>query len=246
RCICRSAGYGFARPQADQCRLARRPFVREGRAQLKSGRQFSAYLSDGKIPAGTDGCGTELALYRCQRNAGRRYDACRPIAVRGDLYRGLSSAQQLEPRLGVAYNLKRSNTVLRASYARVLESPFNENLIVSSTANPVIDAFFGGSSAAPIRAGQRNEFHGGFQQALGRYFVVDGDYLWKYTHDAYDFSDLLNTPIFFPIAWHNSKINGFSLLASVPNFHGFTAFMVAGHVASRFFFPQVGGLGSSS
>ena len=38
--------------------------------------------------------------------------------------------------------------------------------------------------------------------------MVDGDYIWKYTHNGYDFSILGNTPIFFPIDWHNSKIAG--------------------------------------
>jgi hypothetical protein len=49
------------------------------------------------------------------------------LGVRGDLYNGLTIARQLEPRIGVAYNIKTSNTVLRASYARILETPFNEN-----------------------------------------------------------------------------------------------------------------------
>ena len=167
------------------------------------------------------------------------------LGARFDIYRGLSRAWQPEPRLGVAYNFKKTNTVLRVSYARILETPFNENLILSSTTNPVIDAFFGGTSASAIAAGQRNEFHAGFQQALGRHLVVDGDYLWKYTHNGYDFSDFLNTPIFFPIAWHNSKIGGFSIRVSVPNYHGLTAFTVIGHSFARFFDPQVGGLGSS-
>ena len=42
-----------------------------------------------------------------------------------------SSAQQAEPRLGIAYNIKPSNTVLRVSYARTMETPFNENLVLS-------------------------------------------------------------------------------------------------------------------
>jgi outer membrane receptor protein involved in Fe transport len=54
------------------------------------------------------------------------------LGLRGDLYNGLSVARQAEPRLGVAYNIKRTNTILRVSYARTLESPFNENLILSS------------------------------------------------------------------------------------------------------------------
>src|SRR6266567_2857846 len=51
------------------------------------------------------------------------------VGVRGDLYNGLVTHQEAEPRLGVAYNIKPSNTVFRVSYARVLEPPFNENLI---------------------------------------------------------------------------------------------------------------------
>ena len=62
------------------------------------------------------------------------------LGVRADIYRGISSAQQLEPRLGVAYNIKPTNTVLRVSYARTMETPFNENLILASTGcnDPVV------------------------------------------------------------------------------------------------------------
>ena len=167
------------------------------------------------------------------------------LGLRGDFYRGFSSSSQAEPRAGVAYRIKASNTVLRASYARVMETPFNENLILASqTGNPFIDAVFGGSSGS-IRPGQRNEFHAGFQQAFGKFLVVDADYLWKYTHSAYDFGVLLNTPIFFPIAWHNSKINGFGIRVSLPNYHGLTAFSVLSSSAARFFLPQIGGSGTS-
>ncbi len=33
----------------------------------------------------------------------------------------------------MAYNFKKTNTILRVSYARILESPFNENFILSTT-----------------------------------------------------------------------------------------------------------------
>ena len=78
----------------------------------------------------------------------------------------------------------------------------------------------------------------GFQQAAGKNFVFSGDYIWKYTHNAFDFSVLGNTPITFPIDWHNSKIPGFALRADVPNFHNFSAFVVMSSVAARFFPPQ--------
>jgi hypothetical protein len=166
------------------------------------------------------------------------------LGVRGDLYNGLATTKQVEPRVGIAYNMKPINTVLRISYARTLETPFNENLVLATTGCnvPVIAALI---PCVPANSppGFRNEFHAGLQQAFGKYLVVDGEYIWKYTHNAYDFSVLGNTPITFPIDWHNSKIPGFAIRASVPNFHGFTALVVMSSVAARYFPPQVGGLG---
>ncbi len=65
-----------------------------------------------------------------------------------------------------------------------------------------------GPTAAPMQPGFRNQFNTGFQQAMGKYLMLDADYFWKYTHNAYDFNTLLNTTITFPIAWHNSKLDG--------------------------------------
>src|SRR6202040_1990216 len=81
------------------------------------------------------------------------------------------------------------------------------------------------------------------QQAFGKYLVIDGDYIWKYTHYGFDFSIFGATPIFFPVEWHNSKIPGYAIRASVPNFHGFSALVVMSSVAARFFTPQVSGIG---
>ncbi len=174
------------------------------------------------------------------------------LGIRGDLYNGLASSSQAEPRLGIAYNIKKTNTVLRVSYARTLETPFNENLVLASEgcSDPVVNALMASIQGypclnAPLTPGFRNEFHAGFQQAFGKYLVIDAEYLWKYTHNAYDFSILGNTPITFPIEWHNSKIPGYMLRASVPNFHGFTAYFVASSVAARFFQPQVTGIGAT-
>jgi hypothetical protein len=74
--------------------------------------------------------------------------------------------------------------------------------------------------------------------------VFDGEYIWKYTHSAYDFSVLGNTPITFPIEWHNSKIPGFTARVNMTNLHGFTAYVVMSSVAARFFTPQIGGAGA--
>ena len=171
------------------------------------------------------------------------------LGLRGDLYNGLSTHREAQPRLGVAYNIKRTSTVLRASYARVLETPFNENLVLSSVGcnNAVLNPLLACSSTGltPLSPGWRNEFHAGIQQAFGRYLVFSGEYIWKYTHNGYDFSILGATPITFPVEWDRSKIPGFAGRVSVPNFHGFSALMVFSSVAARFFTPQVGGGGAT-
>lgn len=172
------------------------------------------------------------------------------VGVRGDLYNGLAVQRQIEPRLGGSYNIKKTGTILRMSYARSMETPFNENLVLSTTGctNNVIQAVFltlGSCTPAPFNPGFRNEFHAGLQQSIGKHFVIGGDYIWKYTHNAYDFSVLGATPITFPIEWHNSKIPGFALRANVPEVHGFTLFTVMSSVAARFFNPQIGGVGAT-
>src|SRR5271170_3857227 len=171
------------------------------------------------------------------------------LGIRGDLYNGLTVARQAEPRVGIAYNVKRTNTVLRVSYARTLETPFNENLVLSSSgcSNAVLAPLLLCSPgvSGTLDPGYRNEFHAGFKQAFGKKVVISGEYTWKYTHNAFDFSVLGNTPITFPVDWHNSKIPGYAIRADVPTIHNFSAYAVISSVAARFFPPQVAGAGAT-
>jgi hypothetical protein len=189
----------------------------------------------------------ELALYL--QDAITKGNWTLNLGIRGDFYNGLITHKEAEPRVGIAYNIKGTNTVLRASYARVLETPFNENLVISSVGctNEVLNPLLGCSSSdlTPLRPGWRNEFHAGLEQAFGKYLVASGEYITKYTHNAYDFSVLGNSPIFFPISWQRSKIPAYAGRISVPNFHGFSALAVLSSVSARFFTPQVSGAGAT-
>jgi hypothetical protein len=176
------------------------------------------------------------------------------LGIRGDMYNGLAIQRQAEPRLGVAYNIKQTSTVLAVSYARTLETPFNENLVLSSQgcSNTVLAPLLACQSGVTgvvsknLEPGFRNEFHASLQQAFGKHAVVSGEYIWKYTHNAFDFSVLGNTPITFPIDWHSSKIPGFAIRAEMPEIHGVSAYFVTSSVAARFFPPQVAGAGATS
>ena len=92
------------------------------------------------------------------------------LGIRGDFYNGLSAASQAEPRVGISYNVQKTNTVLRVSYARTLETPFNENLVLSSIgmqlAGPESSSGLLIKYVTPLAPGFRNEFHAGLQQAI--------------------------------------------------------------------------------
>ena len=91
----------------------------------------------------------ELALYIEDRLKGVTGWATSVCAR--DVYNGLTDSNQTEPRLGVSYDLKRTNTVIGISYARTLETPFNENLVLSSKgcANAVLAPLLVCSAASP-------------------------------------------------------------------------------------------------
>jgi hypothetical protein len=195
----------------------------------------------------------QVALYGEDSISLRNFQA--NFGLRGDFYNGLAVQRQAEPRAGVSYNIKQSGTVLRVSYARTQETPFNENLVLSSTgcANPVLYNIFATLSAGscateaatPFNPGFRNEFHAGFTQSAGRRLVFTLEYLTKYTHNAYDFSVLGTTPITFPIEWHNSKIPGYAMSATLTNVKGLSIRFNGSSVSARFFNPQLGGVGAT-
>jgi hypothetical protein len=166
------------------------------------------------------------------------------VGLRFDHYGGLSTASMAEPRTGFSYLIKKTNTVIRASYDRTMETPYNENLVLSSEtgAGGLASHVFGAYGVAPLEPGRRNEFDAGFEQTIGKYIQVDGTYFWKHTTDAFDFDTLFNTPIVFPIEWQLSKIDGVSARVSTISIHGFQAYTTLGHTSARFFPPESGGI----
>ena len=171
------------------------------------------------------------------------------LGLRGDSYYGLTSAGAAEPRIAVSYKIAETNTVLRAAYSRTLETPFNENLLLSSASNlsnGVVEGVLGASASPAISPGTRNQYNAGFQQTIGKYILIDADYFWKYTHNAFDFSTLQNTTITFPIAWNKSKLDGVTGRLTTTDIHGFVAYWTFGHTRARYFPPQSGGLLNTS
>ena len=163
------------------------------------------------------------------------------LGLRYDNYSGLSRGSGVQPRSGLTYQVGSTGTVFHASYARVFLTPYNENLILSSSTGAGGLAA-GSSTVQPLTPARRNQFNVGVEQQFGAHFSVQAEYFWKFTRGAYDFNTILNTPLNFPMQFRKSKIDGALVRATLANVHGLSAFTVMGHSRSRLFSPEVGGI----
>jgi len=83
----------------------------------------------------------------------------------------VSRRRNRRARVGIGYHIQPTSTVLSVSYARTLETPFNENLVLSSRGarmqSCATTQLHGGCIGNPGPR-VRNEFHASLQQALAR------------------------------------------------------------------------------
>ncbi len=138
----------------------------------------------------------------------------------------------------MAYAVPGTGTVLRASYGRTLETPYNENLLLS--AGYGLNGLFGTSAAPP--PGKRRELEVGGQQSIGRWIVADVGYFDKWTDNGYDFGVLFDTPIVFPISWNHSHVYGLTGRVNLLEHRGFSAFFVMATTNAIFSPPGTGGI----
>ena len=169
------------------------------------------------------------------------------LGLRYDQYRFLVNASQWQPRIGVAYAIKETGTVFRASYNRTFQTPPNENLLLSAStaaarlAPPAVQQKLG-SAPAQIRPERQNVFEAGLQQALGRHLTFNGAFYHKNAVDQQDNNNFLNTGVIFPITLKSIRVNGAEARLTLLPIHGFSANISATHSRSISTPPFTGGL----
>ena len=169
------------------------------------------------------------------------------LGLRFDIYNGITRSTGLQPRVGLAYTSAPLHTVFRGAYSRIFITPYNENLIVASSAGPgSTAAALGATDSAPLDTGHRNQFNIGAESQLSKLVTVSAEYFWKFTYGAYDFDVLLNNPLTFPTQFRKSKIDGGLLRLNLTPTHGFAGYVTASHVRSRLFGPETGGVSFSA
>jgi hypothetical protein len=167
------------------------------------------------------------------------------LGLRFDAYRFLSQGNQLQPRIGIAYHLRETSTVLRASHKRTYQTPPNENLLLASSPEA---AQWIGREFKMIRPERQNVYEVGLQQSLGRYLSLNGAFYHKDSLDLQDNDNFLNTGIIFPTSLAQSRTNGAEARFVVLPIHRFSCSLSLTHYHTIVTPPFTGGLfiGSSA
>lgn len=169
------------------------------------------------------------------------------LSGRYDRYRFLTVGSHLQPRLGVAYHLRETGTVLRASYNRNYQTPPNENLLLSNSeaagrlAPPDVRRDLNGGV---IRIGpqRQNVYEVGLQQRLADRASLNAAFFHKDSRDLQDNDNFLNTGIIFPTSLARSNVNGFETRLTLPGIHRFSGSVSTTHYRVVVTPPFTGGL----
>jgi hypothetical protein len=171
------------------------------------------------------------------------------VGVRYDHNNLPTSESQLEPRIGIAYSIPETHTVLRASYNRVFYTPEYENILFSSSpgvallAPPAIqDSRALGGGSLLVHSERQNTYTVGVQQAIGSLARLDLDVWKRQVHNAGDQDQFLNTGIVFPLAFSRADLHGWDLRLDLAHTDGLRGFLSLGHTRAIYVAPPVGGL----
>jgi hypothetical protein len=167
--------------------------------------------------------------------------------LRFDDYRFLVTGHQLQPRLGLAFHIHETSTVLRASYNRNYQTPPNENLLLSNSDEasvlvpPDIHQALGGALIR-IRPERQDVYEVGFQQSLGGHLSLDASYYHKDSRDQQDNDNFFNTGIIFPTSLQKIRVNGAELRTTLLQIRGVSGSLGLTHYHAVSTPPFTGGL----
>ncbi len=176
------------------------------------------------------------------------------VGVRFDHNKLFLSENQLQPRLGAAYVINATQTVLRASYNRMFITPEYENILLSSSAQaasitpPDIRASQQLGGGQLYNLSERHDvYNAGIQQGIGRKLRLDLSLWYRNVTNAADQDQFFNTGIVFPLNFATGKLQGWNFrLDLAPVLGGLRGYASVGHVHAKYCNPFVGGLFLSS
>jgi hypothetical protein len=154
-----------------------------------------------------------------------------------------------QPRLGAAYYIPATNTVIRAAYDRMFITPEYENILLSSSQQAASISPPDVQASAILGFGQifnRTERHTvynfGVQQGIGTGLRLDLSYWKRKVVNSADQDQFFNTGIVFPLNFKGGDLNGWNARLDTKPYNGLRAYLSLGHVHALYTPPLVGGL----
>jgi hypothetical protein len=160
--------------------------------------------------------------------------------IRFDHYSLAVSDHAFSPRLGLAYYLPKTGTVLRFSYDRVFQTPAIENLLLASS--PQVDQVDPLVLRIPIQPSRGNYIEAGLsQQILGKARLDVSFYRRSFVNYSDD-DVFLNTGVSFPISFQSAQIRGVDVKLDLPSWKKFSGYLSYSNMLGVAQLPVTGGL----
>lgn len=128
------------------------------------------------------------------------------VGLRYDHFDLVTTQVQTSPRIGLAYHIGRTKSVIHANYNRLFSPPPIEYSILASwigTAGPVLDERVGN-----VRAYSQNYFEAGWQQEVARDVAFEVNAYLHTGHNAFENHEISISRLFLPINFHTARSEG--------------------------------------
>jgi hypothetical protein len=166
--------------------------------------------------------------------------------VRFDDYRLIIHEHAFSPRVGVAYAIPRTQTVIRASYNRLFQPPPAENLLLASSEQAArlspLAVTTGESGVKPILPDKEHVFELGVQQQLTHFARLSVSAYNKQIRNFSDKDQFFDTGIIFPISIFAGRVNGIEARLDTAEWRGLSGYFSYANSRSFGITPINGGL----
>jgi outer membrane cobalamin receptor len=161
--------------------------------------------------------------------------------LRGDHYQLLVNNNAFSPRLSVARYFPSADLVAHVSYDRVFQTPFFDNILISSSPlvvslNP--DTFL----RLPVQPSYGNYYEAGITKGFFNQLRLDVNVFDRRVNNYLDDDQLLNTGISFPITFAKAHIYGAEGKIEIPHWHRWNGYVSYSYIVGSVYFPVTGGL----
>ncbi len=161
--------------------------------------------------------------------------------ARYDYFDLVDTHVQVSPRIGVAYHIVRTKSVVHGAYNRLFSPPPLEySLLASFIGNNAADP---GQRVGNVRAYTQNYFEVGIQQELHPQVGLEVDAYTHSGHNSFENHEISISRLFLPINFHTARSSGADVILNVRNLERLGVSARLQYTVARTFFygPVTGG-----